>query len=141
MIKYELLNNGETLIVKYVGKVSKNDLISFFKYCSNQNYLLSLKEVLADYREATDVFNFKELNEITDARKNISSGFSSMKTIFLVKSPEDTATALLFSELYKGHSLVTICSTTESCLQALSAKLAHHELIKVLDNPAIEFSA
>ena len=140
MIKYELHNNKELLIVKYIGDISKSSLISFFKFCLDKGYLSTLKEILADYRDAKELYSLKDIIEITEARKITAKGLDEIKTIFLVSNPKNTVIAHFYSIYYKDHSEVKICSTINACVKYLSLNISNNELERKLVNPKFEYS-
>jgi len=140
MIKYEFFDSGKLLIVKFIGTITKHDLISFFKFILKKGYLSSLKEILADYRDAIKIYEVADLDEIAKERKKVTEGLDEINTIFLVGNPEDTAISFLFAEYYKGYSHVKICSTVAASSNYLSMKVTSHNLKNMLANLKLEYA-
>lgn len=141
MIKYDFFDNGKLLIVKYLEEISKSDLISFFRYCAERNYLSTIQIILADYRDAKEVYTIDDLIEITEERIKLEKGISEMNTVFLVDNPKTTAIAYLYSNYYKDHSWVNVCSTINCCINSLNLNviISKDELVELLNNPGNEF--
>lgn len=142
MIKYELHNNGKLLIIKYIGNIPKSSLISFMKFCVENNFLSSLEEIVEDYRDTTKIYTVADLDEIIELREKIEKklGLNKIKMVFLVNNPENTVIGTLYSDYLKGYSPVNVCSTINATLNCLSLNVYYNELERILDNPKFEYS-
>jgi len=142
MIKYEYFDDGRLLITKYNGDIDKETIKSYIQYVFTKTDCDNLEKLILDYRDAKMLFSPKALLEITQSRKVGEAGRKKNKSVFLVKTPLETALVLIISEMYnKDLNPADFCSTLKVCIQALSLDINEDELDKRLKGLKYEFIA
>lgn len=138
MIKYEFLEKGKFLIVRFTGIIRKEYLISFIKFIFTVSSPEILSKVLCDFRYADLAFSHHDMGELIEIQKMGSRGSYNVRQVFLVNNPKDTTLSTLFSINYKEWTTF-ICSTMTYCVAHLSLALGPKELEDKLDELTLSF--
>ena len=138
MIRYDLFDNGSLLIVRFTGIIDKSDIISFIEYIFPKTDSDSLNRILCDFREAESTFSPNEIEDIANVQALYDKGQYKVKEVFLVKNPENTMLATLYTLKFKNWILL-VCSTTRYCINQFSLSINDQELENMLESLKYEF--
>jgi hypothetical protein len=137
-VKYQLLENENLFIQKYLGIFSVEKYQTYTRYITEHIATKSIKKVLVDFRELIfydkpDDFS-QNLQRIVEFRKNINETELKNKDItlvFLVSKPIPTVIAHLFSANFSNYSY---CSTEEIAIKTLMLPEHLHNLDSIIKN-------
>jgi len=137
-IKYQLFENENLFVQKYLGTFSVEKYQIYTRYITEYIATKSIKKVLVDFREL--IFHNKpdefgqNLQKVLEFRKNINETELKNKDIilvFLVNKPMPTVIAHLFSVNFPNYSY---CSTEEIAIKTLMLPEHLHNLDRIIKN-------
>lgn len=137
-IKYQLFENENLFVQKYLGVFSVEKYQTYTRYITEHIATKSIKKVLVDFRELIfynkpDEFS-QNLQRVVEFRKKINEtelGNKDITLVFWVDKPMPTIIANLFSANFSNYSY---CSTAEIAIKTLMLPEHLHNLDSIIKN-------